>query len=120
MKTRLIAFLAAFGLTIIAAIIGNVLESKGILTREKMGPRALLTVYGVFFGLFCLICVTLIPLVIRLCSSGQIKIGNGEVAVIKWLQQHENAVVIGLWAFFFFGLFIIFALARDQILKNLM
>lgn len=120
MKVRLIAFLGAFGLMIVAAIIGNVLESKGILTRENLGPRGLVAAMGIFFALFCLICFTIVPLALRFFIAGQIKIGNGQLAVIKWLQAHENAVVLAAWGFFILGLVIIYVLAKDQILKDLM
>ena len=120
MKVRLIAFLAAFGLMIVAAIIGNVLESKGILTRERLGPRGIAAAMMVYFALFCLICFTIVPLAVRFFIVGQIKIGNGELAVIKWLHAHENAVVFAYWGLFIVGLIIIYALAKDQILKDLM
>jgi len=120
MKIRLIAFLAAFGLTIVAAIIGHVLESKGILVREKMTPGGIAAVMSIYFGLFCLICITIVPLALRMFIAGQIKIGNGELVLIKWLRVHENAVVPAFFGFFVLGLAIIYALAKDQIMKDLM
>ena len=118
MKIRLTAFLAAFGLTIVAAIIGNVLEAKGILTREKIGPQGIAIGMMIYFGLFCLICFTAVPLVVRLFILGQNKIGNGELAVIRCLQAHENTVVFAAWGFFILGLVIIYVLAKDQIVKD--
>jgi hypothetical protein len=120
MKVRLIAFLAAFGLMIVAAIIGNVLESKGLLTREKLGPDGVAAGMMIYFGLFCLICFTIVPLAVRIFLIGQTKIGNGQLAIIKWLQAHENAVVFAAWGFFILSLIIIYALAKDQIIKDLM
>ena len=105
---------------IVAAIIGNVLESKGILTREKLGPGGVATGMMIYFGLFCLICFTVVPLAVRFFIQGQIKIGNGQLAVIKWLQAHEHGVVFGFWGFFILGLVIIYVLAKDQIIKDLM
>ena len=83
MKVRLIAFLAVFGLMIIAAIIGNVLESKGLLTPERLGTRGIAAGMMVYFALFCLICFTIVPLAVRFFIVGQIKISNSELAVIK-------------------------------------
>ena len=120
MKIRLIAFLAAFGLMIVAAIIGNILESKGLLTREQLGPRGIAAGMMVYFALFCLICFTAVPLAVRVFILGQIKVGNGQLAVIKWLHAHEHAVVFAFWGIFIAGLSIIYALAKDQILKDLM
>jgi hypothetical protein len=34
----------------------------------------------------------------------QIKIGNGELFLIQWLQAHEHGVIYGLWSFFVIGL----------------
>ena len=118
MKLRLTAFLGAFGLTIVAAVVGNVLESKGYLTEEQLGPQGVKTGMAIFFGLFCLICLTIIPLMIRLFISGHIAIGNGDLPPIRWLRAHENTVVFAVWAFFVLGLAIIWALAREDILTE--
>ncbi len=115
MKIRLSFFLIALGLMLAAAILGNVLESKGIITREMLGPDGIVMVIALFIGLFCLVCFTLIPLVIRLFIRGQIKIGNGELAVIKWLVRHENAVVLAFWGLFVLGALLIYILAREEI-----
>jgi len=120
MWVRLVAFLAALGLTIAAAIVGNVLESKGIVTRERLCPRGIAAITGVYFGLFCLLCFTIVPLAIRFFIAGHVKIGNGEVVVIKWLREHENTVVFSLWGLFILGLIIIFVLSKDEIMKDLM
>lgn len=120
MKIRVCFFLAALGLMLAAAILGNVLESKGIVTRETLGPDGITAVIVLFLGLFCLVCLTLIPLVIRLFIRGQIKIGNGELTVIKWLREHENAVVVAFWGLFILGVILIYVLAREEIFRELM
>lgn len=73
---------------------------------------------GVFFGLFCLICLTIVPLAIRLFIRGQVSIGNGDLPPIRWLRVHENAAVFAAWGFFFLGLAIIWAPAREDILNE--
>ena len=118
MKIRLTFFLAALGLMLAAAIIGNVLEAKGIVTRETLGPDGISAVIALFIGLFCLVCLTLIPLVIQVFIRGQIRIGNGELRVIKWLREHENAVVLAFWGLFVLGAILIYVLAREEILKE--
>ncbi len=118
MKIRLTFFLAALGLMLAAAIIGNVLESKGIVTRESLGPDGIAAVIAFFMGLFCLVCLTLVPLVVRLFIRGQIKIGNGELAVIKWLREHENVAVLAFWGLFVLGVLLIYTLAREEIFKE--
>lgn len=118
MKLRLTAFLGAFGLTIVAAIVGNVLESQGYLTEEQLGPQGVKAVMAVFFGLFCLICLTIVPLAIRFFITGQVSIGNGDLPPIRCLRAHENAAVFAVWGFFVLGLAIIWALARDELLNE--
>lgn len=118
MKLRLKAFLGAFGLTIVAAIVGNILESQGYLTEERLGQQGVKALMAFFFGLFCLICLTIVPLAIRLFIRGQVSIGNGDLPPIRWLRVHENAAVFAAWGFFFLGLAIIWALAREDILNE--
>ena len=100
-----------FGLIIISAIVGNILESKGLLTPERLGPRGIAAGMMVYFTLFCLLCFTIVPLAVRVFIAGQIKIGNGQLAIIKWLQSHEHGVVFAFWGFFIAGLVIIYAVA---------
>jgi hypothetical protein len=47
-----------------------------------------------------------VPLFLRLFVKMQIKIGNGEVFLIKWLQRHEQKVVYGVWVMYLIGLMI--------------
>jgi len=37
----------------------------------------------------------IVPLAVRFFLVMQVKIGNGEFALIKWFQAHEQAVVYG-------------------------
>lgn len=112
MKFRLIAFLGVFGLTLIVAIIGNLLEAKGILTREMLDADALTAVKIFFFGLFCLLCVTLVPLVLHAFIAGQSAIGNGDFCAIRWLRRYEIQIVLVLECLFLAGLVLIFLLER--------
>ncbi len=112
MKFRLIAFLGVFGFTLIAAIIGNLLETNGILTRGMLGEDALTAVKVFFFALFCLLCMTLMPLVLRVFIAGQSAIGNGDFYVIRWLQRYEIQLVLVLECLFLAGLVLIFLLER--------
>lgn len=120
MKIRLCFFLAALGLMLATAILGNVLEAKGMVTRGMLGPEGMAAVFVLFMGLFCLVCLTLIPLVVRVFIKGQIRIGNGELTVIKWLREHENAVVLAFWGLYVVGAILIYILAKDEILREIM
>lgn len=117
MKFRLIAFLGVFGFTLIAAIIGNLLETNGMLTRGMLGGGTLTTVKIFFFGLFCLLCMTLIPLVLRVFIAGQSAIGNGDLYVIRWLRRYEIQIIFVLECLFLAGLILIFLLEKGAFLS---
>jgi len=85
--------------------------------REKRSKDsiAMLTIY---FALFCATAFSLVPLAIRFFIIMQIKIGNGEFFLIKWIQAHEQAVIYGFWIFFVIGLCIAMPAAiKDVFLK---
>jgi len=97
-KACLIVIGAAAGLLVIGAVVGNVLESAGILTRETLGPKGVAAVKLLFFTLFCVFGFALVPLLIKYFIYLQIRIGNAELAPIRWLQAHERAVVYAGWS----------------------
>ena len=111
-KPYLVVFVSAFGLIIISSIIGNILESEGVLTAENIGSDVIETITIFFFCCFCIISFSLVPLVLRFFINMQIKIGNGEFFLIKWFKAHERAVVYGFWGFMLIGLAIIFSLVK--------
>jgi hypothetical protein len=44
----------------------------------------------------------------------QVKIGNAEFILIRWLQAHEQSVVFGFWGVIVIGLIIIFSLVKPS------
>jgi hypothetical protein len=121
MDTRpfIILFSASFSLIMLSSVIGKLLESSGVLTKESMGPKWIAVVAAFFFSLFCVMAFSLVPLVLRAFISMQIRIGNGGLFLVKWISGHERAVVYGIWGLFLTGLVIIVVLAREDILKQL-
>ena len=109
-----IIFFGTLGLIIISAIIGNILEAKGILTKEMIGQRGITAVFAFYFGLFCIMAFSLAPIVLRFFINMQVKIGNGEFVLIRWLQAHEQSVVYGFWGLIIIGLIIIFSLVKPS------
>lgn len=101
-KICLIILASAFGLLIIGAIIGNILESSG--TLETLRTKGITAIKLTYFVLFCVIGFSLVPLLIKYFISGQIKIGNEEFFLIKWIQAHEKGVIYGFWSLFLIGL----------------
>ena len=116
MSTRLFLIILAvtFGLLITTAIVVNVMESSGKLSRDTIGPGGVSAIQIFFFSLFLVICFTVLPLFIKLFLYMQIKIGHGELAPIKWLQAHETNVIYGLWIFMLIG----FSIALKGAIKD--
>jgi len=111
-RVWLIVFAASFGLMLAGAIIGNILESKGVLTKEALGTNGVYAIKLFFFTLFCIAALSLVPLAVRYFIAMQIKIGNGEFSLIKWLQAHESTVVFCFWGLCVVGLFLALPAAR--------
>jgi hypothetical protein len=115
MRSSTIILISALALLIVSAIIGNYLESSGILTKEKLGQRGIAAVMLIYTGLFCIIAFSTVPVALRFFIGGQAKIGNAGQPVIRWLQEHEATVVYAVWAFFATGLLTAVILLRDKI-----
>jgi hypothetical protein len=111
-KTCLIIIASAFGIMLAGAVIVNVLEWYGILNNA--GPGVISAVKWAYFVLFCIMGFCLVPVVIRYFISAQIKIGNGEHSLIKWLQASEQTVIYGFWSLFIIGLCIALPVAVKQ------
>ena len=103
-KVFLILFFSALGIFILNALIGNILESNGIVIEEAIGARGMTALKIFYFALFCILGFSIVPLAIRLFVVMQVKIGNAELFMVKFLQAHEKAVVLGIWGMFIIGL----------------
>jgi hypothetical protein len=110
---------SSFGLMVLGSVIGGILESSGIVTRESLGARGVALVLMVYIALFCLASFAVVPLALRYFIVMQIKIGNGGLFLVRWLQAHEQGVVYCVWGFFGVGLGIALFLAKDLVLKHL-
>jgi ABC-type anion transport system duplicated permease subunit len=119
MRSSTIILISALVLLIISAIVGNYLESSGILTREKLGQRGLLAVMVVYFVLFCVLVFSAVPVALRFFIAGQARIGNAGQPLIQWLHAHEAVIVYAVWAFFAAGLLTAVILLRDRITEFL-
>jgi hypothetical protein len=97
-KVWLIVFVSA----IVIAVLGSVLESRGLLSFLGARENRVMAIFG--FTIFCVLGFSIIPLAIRFFVTMQIKIGNGELFLVKWLQAHETGTVIGVWIFLIIGL----------------
>ncbi len=86
-----------FGLIILLSILGSMLEKSD--SPSLAGWRALFErSSGTIFGtLFFLLCFAIIPAFLRLFTTLQVKIGNAEHPLVRFLQQHECHVTYALW-----------------------
>ena len=109
-KIYLIILASSFGLLILWAVVGGMLESHGV----KIDPK-IVTIIS--FILFLAIGFTMVPLMIKLFICGQIKIGNGELSLVKFLRAHEQTVVYCVWGFYLAGLIYLLPLIKEDLFK---
>ena len=118
-KLFLSIFVSALVLLIVTSIFGNFLEASGKLTRATLGPNGVNGVLAGFFFLFLVLCFSLVPLVVRLFIHLQLQIGNGELALVRFMQAHEQGVVCSFWAFMAVGFGVAFVLGKDDVINSL-
>ncbi len=121
MDIRFFAILAgsSFGVIVLTALAGNLLETAGVLSKERLGQKGIAAILAFYFALFCIMAFSLVPIFVHAFITMQARIGNGEHAVVQWIREHERTVVYGIWTLFGAGLVMIAALAREDILKQL-
>lgn len=117
-KLFVILFSTSFILMLLGALIGGMLESSGAVTREALGSKGIVVIMVVYGALYCLMAFSLVPLALKVFIALQIKIGNSEHFLVKWVRENERAIVHGVWGLFVAGLLIAFILAKDEILKQ--
>lgn len=93
-----------FSLIVVSSIFLSILDSRGIVSEYTLGYSGVHVIQVAYFILFCIIGFAAFPVFIRLFIVGQQKIGHGELAIIKWLQENEKRVVYIIWIFLFLGL----------------
>lgn len=113
-RTCLMVITSTLGLIVVGAVVGNVLESAGILNREALGPRGIAAVKLFYLILFCILGFATVPLLIKYFIDLQIRLGNGDVFPVKWMQDHELSVVYGFWVMIVVGL----SMALPAALRN--
>ncbi len=109
-KIYVIILASCFALLIGWAVVGGMIESSGV----KIDP---ITIQVIAFILFLAIGFAIVPVMIRLFIRGQIKIGNGDRAVIKFLQAHEQKVVHCIWGFYALGLIYLLPAIKEDLFK---
>ncbi|MBI5094710.1 MAG: hypothetical protein HZB26_20025 [Candidatus Hydrogenedentes bacterium] len=95
-------------LFIVLSVVGNAIESQGLITSPEERAKAESIAITAAFVLFLVLGYSVVPLFVRVFILGQVKIGNGEFPPVKALRRHEKYFVFGVWAFFTIGLLIAF------------
>jgi len=103
-KIFLVTFISVFVLFIIIGIAVSILESNGIFIEKAVGPRCKTAMKIIFFIMFCVMCFSMVPLAVRFFIYMQVKIGNSDLFLVKFLQAHGSGVVVGVWVMFAIGL----------------
>jgi hypothetical protein len=102
MNVKIFGIIAAatLGLFILSAVLNGIFG----FDQKIVDPQIKTAAQVIYFILFLILCFSVVPLFIKLFITGQIKIGNGEVALIKLLRENEKVVVYGIWTFMVIGL----------------
>lgn len=117
-KIFMIVFLSALGFIITGSILGNLLEPNETLFEVTIGSKEISALKLAFFLLFCVMIFAFVPLVVRFFIYMQVKIGNQEFFLVKFIQLHERSIVYGAWIMMLIGFGIIFSLGKDDILND--
>jgi hypothetical protein len=93
---------SSFGLMVVGSIIGGVLGARGY-TSDPQLEKTMLIIYGV---LFLALGFAAVPILLRVFTTLQARIGNGELPPIRWIRKNEFVISCCVWGFFLLGLII--------------
>jgi hypothetical protein len=100
-KPYIILIIAIVLLYIIIAVIGNAFVPEGM---EKLDKKYIGYIKYFVFSLFFLFCLALVPICLKTYLIGQSKIGNGDLPLVKFLNENTMKAVFGMWLLFISGL----------------
>ena len=87
---------------IVGSIVSDVLASRGY-TSDPQLEKILLTIY---FALFLALAFAAVPIFLRVFTTLQMRIGNGDLPPIQWIRKNEYAITYCVWGIFLLGLMI--------------
>lgn len=103
-KLFLAIFLSAFALIPLSNPVFNSLESRGVVTKIIIDSREVSLCTMFQFLMFLVMGFSIWPPVVKLFVFLQIKIGNAELPLVKFLQSHEQGFIYGVWCLLIIGL----------------
>jgi hypothetical protein len=90
-----------FAAIVIIAMVGNILHDQGVLAD---GSAMQMIAKIVFFSLFLVFGYSCIPLMVKFVLSGQQKIGNADVPLVRAMVAREARIIIVFWLLITAGL----------------
>src|SRR5579885_5988 len=100
LRTHAIISCGLFAVIVLMAMVGNALQSSGIIKH----PQALQTPAKiVFFSLFVVFGFSLVPTMVKAFLAGQAAIGNTDKGLIKLVERHQLALIWGIWSLWIAG-----------------
>jgi hypothetical protein len=87
---------------IVGSIIGGILESRGYAPDSQL-EKTILIIYVV---LFLALGFASVPILLRVFTTLQARIGNGELPPVRWIRKNEFVISCCVWGFFLLGLII--------------
>lgn len=105
-KVYVIILVSCLSIFIVSAIINGIGASSEAFNMSAINPKITTAINVCYLILFLAIGFSVIPLALKLFISLQIKIGNGELVFIKFLQNHEQGVIYCAWGICLLGLMI--------------
>ena len=108
MSTRFYAvvLLSCLGIFILSAVVNGILESSETFDLNAVDPKINMAMNIFYFVLFLGIGFSIVPLMVKLFIFMQVKIGNGEFFLVKFIREHEQGFVYSVWGIFIVGLMI--------------
>jgi hypothetical protein len=96
---------------ILLAVAGNALISSG--TVKDLGPFQT-PAKILFFGIFIAFGLSLVPLMVKLVVAAQLHAGNADVGLVKFLADHQVAIIWTFWILIALGIAVALPVAIQQ------
>ena len=107
----------SFSLFILISIASELIRNYGTVPVEKLGSEYAPYMIGFFLMLYFVLIVAVVPLFLRIFTNLQTKIGNGELAVVKFIRNHERIITYVVWTIIFIASLMIVPIALKDWLE---
>ncbi len=101
LRTHLIISGALFAALVGAALLGNALQRAGV---APLSGASRYVAVGLYFVLFIAFGLSVIPVMVKLVLSAQVRAGNQDVTAVAAAMRHENTIIWSLWGVIVAGL----------------